>query len=142
MVCHSPRSAPAVPGRISTSSGQSTVEFALVAPLLLLVAAAICQVALALNCYLVVTGASRDGARRGAETNSEREARDAAEGSCSGLPGEPPSVEVSFPRGRSRGMPVTVTVSHRVPLLVPGLDRLLPDVRLRGRTTMALEVSR
>lgn len=122
--------------------GQATVEFALVVPLLLLVAAAICQVALALNCYLVITGASREGARRGAETNSAEEAKAAAADSCSGLPGEPPGIEVSFPRGRSRGMPVTVTIVHRMPLLIPGLSGLVPDATLRGTTSMALEVSR
>lgn len=128
--------------RVRRSRGQATVEFALVLPVLLLVTAAICQVALALNCYLVVTGASRDGARRGAETNDSEEARDAAAKSCSGLPGGRPSVEVSFPQGRSRGMPVRVTVAYRMPLLVPGLDHLLPDATFRGSTSMALEVSR
>lgn len=142
MVHHSQRySSPSHAARCR-AGGQATVEFALVLPVLLLVMAAICQVALALNCYLVVTGASREGARRGAETNSVEEARDAAARASSGLPGERPGVEVSFPQGRSKGMPIKVTVVYRMPLLVPGLDRLLPDATFRGCTSMALELSR
>lgn len=121
------------------SSGQATVEFALVLPTLLLIVVAICQVALALNCYLVVTASSREGARRGAETNDVEEARKAALGASAGLPGERPSVDVDFPEGRSKGSPVKVTVTYRMPLLLPGLSNLLGEPSFSGSTSMALE---
>lgn len=120
-------------------SGQASVEFALVLPALLIIAVAVCQVALALNCYLVVTAASREGARRGAETNNPEAAREAAGAAASGLPGTKPNIDVSFPEGRSRGSVVKVTVTYSMPLLVPGLGRLLPQSRFSRSTSMALE---
>lgn len=119
--------------------GQAAVELALVMPLLLLVTVAVCQLALALNCYIVVTASGRDGARRGAETNDGDEARKAALASAGGLPGERPEVEVSFPEGRKKGSPVNVTVRYHMPLLLPGLDRLVPKPSFRTSASMALE---
>lgn len=119
--------------------GQASVELILVLPVLLVVVAAVCQVALALNSYLVITAASREGARRGAETGSAEAAEKAALKSCSGLPGGSPSVVVDFPQGREKGDPVRVSVSYSVPLLVPGLENLLSGPTFRGSTSMALE---
>ena len=119
--------------------GQAAVEFALVLPVLLLITLVVCQVALSLNCYLVVTSASREGARRGAETNDTDAARKAAMSAAGGLPGTGPEVEVSFPEGRAKGSPVVVTVTYRMPLLLPGLERLISRLSFKRSTTMALE---
>jgi Flp pilus assembly protein TadG len=119
--------------------GQASVEFALVLPVLLLIVVAACQVAVSLNCFLVVTAASREGARRGAETNDAAAARKAAESAASALPGEPPRIEVGFPGGRDRGAPVRVTVTYRMPLLLPGLDRVVGRPEFSRSTAMALE---
>jgi len=119
--------------------GQAAVEFALVLPVLLLITLVVCQVALSLNCYLVVTSASREGARRGAETNDTDAARKAAMSAAGGLPGTGPEVEVSFPEGRAKGSPVVVTVTYRMPLLLPGLERLISRPSFKRSTTMALE---
>ena len=121
------------------SPGQATVEFALVLPTLLIVVVAVCQVAISLNCYLVVTSSSREGARRGAETNDVEEARRAALDASAGLPGDPPGVDVGFPEGRSRGSPVKVTVTYRMPLLLPGISHLIGEPSFSGSTSMALE---
>jgi Flp pilus assembly protein TadG len=125
--------------RRGQAHGQASVEFALVLPALLIMTVAVCQVALALNCYLVTTAASREGARRGAETNDPVAARKAAATAASALPGAKPDIEVSFPEGRSHGSAVKVTVTYRMPLLVPGLERLLPPARFSRSTSMALE---
>jgi len=119
--------------------GQAAVEFALVLPVLLLITLVVCQVALSLNCYLVVTSASREGARRGAETNDTDAARKGAMSAAGGLPGTGPEVEVSFPEGRAKGSPVVVTVAYRMPLLLPGLERLISRLSFKRSTTMALE---
>jgi hypothetical protein len=100
---------------------------------------AVCQVALSLNCYLVITAASREGARRAAETNDSGAARKAALASAGGLPGSGVDVDVSFPEGRDKGSPVTVTVVYKIPLLLPGLERLLSRPTFKRSTTMALE---
>lgn len=121
--------------------GQATVEMALAIPVLMLVIALVCQVALALNCYLVVAASSREGARKAAETNDPDAARKAALAAASGLPSADPLVEVAFPRGRSRGNPAAVTVTYRMPLLIPGLDRLVGQPAFKSSTTMSLEKS-
>jgi Flp pilus assembly protein TadG len=115
------------------------VEFALVLPVLLIMTVAVCQVAFALNCYLVVTAASREGARRGAETNDAEKARNAVSSAATALPGPKPRVEVSFPEGRSKGSPIRVTVTYDMPFLIPGLDHLIPRAKLSMSTSMALE---
>lgn len=124
---------------LARGEAQATVELALVIPVLLLITVAICQVVLALNCYLVINSAGRDGARRAAETNDGEAGRKAALQSASGLPGDHPQVAVSFPEGRAKGSPVTVTVSYRMPLLLPGLDKLVPTPSFKATTSMALE---
>ena len=126
-------------GRPKGAPGQASVEFALVLPVLLIITIAVCQVAFALNCYLVVTAASREGARRGAETNDAEASRKASSSAASALPGQKPEVDVSFPEGRSKGSPVRVTVTYRIPFLVPGLEHLLPEARFSMSTSMALE---
>lgn len=115
---------------------------ALVVPILLLITALICQVALALNCYLVVTGCSREGARKAAETNDIEAARKAALDSAGGLPGDRPQVDVTFKEGRAKGAPVIVSVAYRMPLLLPGLDRFMGTPVFRSSTTMCLERAR
>lgn len=133
--------APAPPGRggIGGERGQAAVELALVLPVLLLVTVAACQVAMGLNCYLVVGSASREGARRAAETNDAAQARDASLVAAKGLPGGAPSVEVAFPKGRGKGSPVVVKVAYRMPLLLPGLGSLVPRPTFSRSTTMSLE---
>lgn len=134
---------PEKPGsRLPVDGGQATVEMALVLPVMFLVVAAVCQVALGLNCYLVVTAASREGARSGAESNDATAARKAASAAAAGLPGGAPGIQVEFPEGRERGRPVRVTVSYKMPLLLPGIGRMVPGVTFKRSTCMALERGR
>lgn len=125
-----------------SSRGQATVELVLALPVLLIVTAAVCQVAVGLNCYLVVTAASREGARRGAETNDTGEARKAAESAARGLPGEPAGIDVDFPGGRGKGNPIRVTVTYKMPLLIPAVGHIVPKPTFKGTTSMALEKGR
>jgi hypothetical protein len=121
------------------SGGQATVELALALPVLILVAVAVCQVAVGLNCYLIVTAASREGARRGAETNDVAETKRAAGNASKGLPGRPAAIDVEFPEGRGKGCPIEVTVTYRMPLLVPIVGHLIPEATFKNSTCMALE---
>lgn len=119
--------------------GQATVEFALVMPLILILAVAVCQVAVFLNCRLILLAASREGARRAAETGDAGEARAAALSAATALSGDRPRVSVTFPEGRSKGSPVKVELTYRVPLVVPGLSRLIQPACFHCSTWMALE---
>jgi Flp pilus assembly protein TadG len=123
----------------SDSRGQATVELALALPVLILVAVAVCQVAMGLDCYLVITAASREGARRGAETNDVGETMKAAGNAARGLPGEPADIDVAFPEGRGKGSPIRVTVTYEMPLLIPIVGHLVPKATFTKATAMALE---
>ena len=131
------KSPPAAASR--NERAQAAVELALVLPVLLLITVAVCQLALALNCYIVITSASRDGARCAAATNDRDAARKATLTSTAGLPGERPGVDVVFPEGRSKGSPVSVSVCYRMPLLLPGLDKIVPRPEFKTSASMALE---
>jgi hypothetical protein len=102
--------------RIKDQQGQTMVEFALVAPLLLVILFAVLQFGAVYNDYVTLTDATRVGARKGAtsrhEANPEAEAEAAARNSAPGLDqakldvfveatdwehGESVSVEASYP---------------------------------------------
>lgn len=60
--------------RLASESGAATVEFALVAPLMLLVGLAVMQLALALHVRSVAIGAATEGARLAAVVGGDHEA--------------------------------------------------------------------
>lgn len=127
--------------RRSMSHGQSTVEFALVLPLIVFILMVIIQVAVSLSCYLSVSNASRQGARSASCSNDVEAGRTAAVQAAGGLPGDRAAIDVEFPEGRSKGSPVRVTVTYKMPFLLPGVARIIPSVTFRKATTMTLERS-
>ncbi len=112
--------------------------------LLLVVMLALCQTALALCCYLGVHHASREGVRKGVETNDSELAKRYARSAASWLPGAQENLQVSvrYPKGNERGDPMEVEVEYRMPLLFPLLENLIPgDIKFRHTTTMNIERS-
>jgi len=102
--------------------GSAVVEFALVLPLLLVIALALVQVGLLARDRLLVEAASRAGAREAAVTADEGAVRDAAINAGPGL--DPSLVTVTVSRAGSRGDPVTVEVAYAMPVRVPFIDWL------------------
>ncbi len=119
--------------------GQSTVEFAILLPLMLFTIVALVYISLAFNCYLVISTASREGAREGARSNNEESANRAALSSLKNLRGGDKRVEVHFPEGRNKGKPISVTVTYKMPSLLPFLSRFIPRISFKRTTTMILE---
>jgi Flp pilus assembly protein TadG len=101
---------------IRSETGQTAVEFALVAPLLVVLLLAIIQVGLAFNSHVTVTDAARAGARRavvarfsGASVaDIEQAVRDAA----GNLDQSKLKVLVDDPTWNVAGSDVTVTVTY------------------------------
>ena len=119
-------------------TGSSTVEFALVLPLVLIVLLAMLQVGLVMVDRLLVSGAARAGAREAAVRMDEDSVREAAV-SAGGL--DPDRVLVEVSRAGGAGDPVTVTVRYESRLLVPLVSWLFPDrIGLTARVTMRQEV--
>jgi Flp pilus assembly protein TadG len=97
--------------------GSAVVEFALVLPLVLVMALAVVQVGLLARDRLLVEAAARAGARTAAVDPNDADAHDAAVGSAPGL--DAASLSVTVKRGGTRGDPVTVSVVYNDVIRVP-----------------------
>lgn len=118
--------------------GSAVVEFALVLPMLLLVALAFVQVGLLARDELLLVQAARAGARAAAVDPDDTLVRDTAIRSAPGL--DPDRVAVDVRRPGERGQPVTVAVMYDAPLRVPMAGWLFPpQVELRAEATMRQE---
>lgn len=119
--------------------GSATVEFALVLPLVLLMALALVQVGLLVKDQVVVEEAARAGAREAAVTTDDQEARDVAVAAAVSLDAD--EVDVSVDREGGAGSAVTVTVVYHAGIDIPLISWLFPDsVDISGVATMRQEV--
>lgn len=118
--------------------GSAAVEFALVLPLVLVLALAVLQVGLFLKDQLVLVGAARAGAREAAVSPADQDARAAVLRASVGL--DPEAIEVSILREGGMGTAVEVTVRYRAPVVVPLVRWLFPEaVTLSATSTMRQE---
>ena len=110
------------------------VEFALVLPLLLVIALALVQVGLVIRDRLLVEEAARAGARAAAvESDPDAIAR-AARSAAPDL--DPSTLGVAVTRQGGRGDPVTVTVTYASAIKVPLVSWLFGSaVAMRSTTT-------
>ena len=104
-------------------TGTAAVEFALVLPLLLVIALALVQVGLIVRDRLLVEDAARAGARQASITSETAAIADAALRAAPNLDSSRLSVRVS--RSGGRGQPVTVTVEYVSVIRVPFVSWLL-----------------
>lgn len=116
--------------------GQSTVELALLLPVVVLLLLAVLQVGLLGRDVLLVAHAAREAARASAVDADPGAARRAAL-AASGLTDERLDVRVLGRDGP--GSRVEVVVAYRAPTAVPLVGRLLGDRTLRSAVTMRVE---
>ena len=118
--------------------GSSTVEFALLLPILLLVLLALVQVGVLARDSLLLTQASRAGAREAAVQPSTDAVEHAVRDAAPGLAAERLSVNVAW--SGARGSPVTVSVAYDAPVASLLAGWLLPgSVVLSSSATMRQE---
>jgi Flp pilus assembly protein TadG len=118
--------------------GSAAVEFALVLPIVLLLLLAFVQVGVLATDQLLLSQASRAGAREAAVQPSEDAVADAIRAAAVGLDGERIDVDVTW--NGQRGAPVTVSLAYDVPMAAALAGWLLPDaVTLRATSTMRQE---
>jgi Flp pilus assembly protein TadG len=126
--------------RSPREDGSAVVEFALLLPILFLVLLAAIQVGLLAKDQLLLTQASRAGAREAAVTLDDGAVRDAALTAAGGL--DPARVDVGVVREGTQGDPVTVEVAYEVAVSALLAGWLLPAmVELRASATMRQEVA-
>lgn len=119
--------------------GSATVEFALVLPLVLLMALALVQVGLLIKDQIVVEESARAGARQAAVSVSDQDAVQAARDAAVSLDAD--RLEVAVDREGGTGSAVTVTVVYHAHIDIPMVSWLFPAaVDLGGGATMRQEV--
>lgn len=123
-------------GAAGSERGQSTVEFALVLPLVFVLLLGLLQVGVVLRDQLLVTAAAREGAREAAVTSNSEKIRTAARRAAPSL-----VLEVSVTRGPNRGDAVTVVITSK-PNGLPIVGRVVASTRLEARATMRVERSK
>jgi Flp pilus assembly protein TadG len=124
--------------RRARERGTAAVEFALVLPLVLIIALAMVQVGILVKDELVVEEAARAGARQAAVTPDDNSARQAALDAAVSL--DPERAEVTVTRTGGSGSPVTVTFLYHAPVSVPLVGWLFRSaIDLSGKATMRQE---
>jgi hypothetical protein len=118
--------------RARPDRGQSTVEFALVLPLLVAFLVLLFQVAVVVRDQILVVHAARDAAREAAVTHDLGRVRRAATRTL-------PGASVRVVRRGAPGDTVEVLVSYVAPTDLPLVGALLPDVTLRSDAVMRVE---
>jgi len=107
---------------IKKEKGASTVEFAIILPVLVTILIGIFQLGIAFNGYLAITHAAREGVRQASVGNYDEQAVRA-----NSYPVEPTAVSLSYPEGEGHGLPIRVTVSYDLPLSIPFFgDQTIP----------------
>ena len=99
--------------------GASLVEFAMVAPLLVVLLFAIADLGRAFQTWITLTNASREGARLGATGADAAAIRERVKTTAPGLGLSDGNIGVSYPNGQSTGNSVVVTVNHNLSLITP-----------------------
>ena len=114
------------------------MEFALLLPILLLVLLALVQVGVLARDALVLTQASRAGAREAAVQGSTGAVEQAVRGAAPGLATERLTIDIAW--SGERGSPVTVSVAYDAPVASLLAGWLLPaSVSLSASATMRQE---
>ncbi len=118
----------------------ASVEFALVLPLVLIMALALVQVGLLVKDQLVVSGGARAGAREGAVTSDDARVQQAAIDAASAGGLDPSRLGVTVEREGGVGTPVKVTVTYDDQVVVPLVAWLFPtSIHLTSTVTMRQE---
>ncbi len=112
--------------------GQSTVELALVLPVLVLFLLALVQTAVVARDAVVVQDAARAAVREASVGASDGRVRDAARRALG-------DAKVEIHRAGGVGEPVEVQVTYREHTDLPLVGPLFPDVTLRAKATMRAE---
>jgi hypothetical protein len=123
------------------TTGQALVEFVLVLPILAILLFGLIELGNAINTYLTIYNASRDGARLAAQRATASEVTELVNTLTERLPSPRPTTSVVFGRDNSGLDMVTVEVSYDYRFLLFGSISILRGIvpspfRLRARTVM------
>jgi Flp pilus assembly protein TadG len=112
-------------GRRVGSPGSATLEFALVLPIVLVMALAVVQVGVLVKDQLVVVESARAGAREASVNPDDGAVEQAATDSASSL--DPARLDVAVQRQGSAGTAVSVVVTYHAPIAIPVVAWMFPS---------------
>lgn len=116
-------------------AGQSTVELALVLPLVLILVLGLMQVGVMIRDQIMVLGAAREGVRQAIVTPDRDQITTAAAAAAPGL-----ELTVAVERGTERGDPAHVQVSAP-PAQLPFVGHIVAGLTMEASATMRMERS-
>ena len=123
---------PASEPDLERQAGQSTVEFALLLPLVVFAALLVLQVGLIVRDHVAVVHAAREAARAASVDPDPGRAVKAARRTL-------PDAEVSVDARPALGEPIAVEVTYHSVTDLPLVGPLVPDATLRARSVMRVE---
>lgn len=122
------------------NQGQAVVELALVLPILLLILFGIFEFGRIFNADLVITNASREGARKAAVGGSDSEVASTVNSAIGLLDAASLVVTVTPSGSRTSGEQVSVQVDYSVDIIVPVISSIVPNpFPLSSKTVMRIE---
>lgn len=123
------------------SRGQSLVETALITPLIILLLAGIIDFGLLFNNYLIISNASREGARLAAVGMDDSGIVTRIYNLTSSLDSSRLTVSVTPAESyRKRGNEVIVSITYNNELITPIISSILPNpIKIKASTTMRIE---
>ena len=126
---------------LKNKKGQSLVETALVLPIIVLILTGIIDFGLMFNNYLVITSASREGARNAAVGASDVDIISSIMDMTSTLDATKMTITI-YPAAslRKKGDEVRVTIRYNHELLTPVISSIIPNpLPLKAETVMRME---
>ncbi len=124
------------------SKGQSLVETAIILPVVLLLVMAIIDFGLLFNNYILISNASREGARKAALGGTDIEVRQTVLNMTTTLKVTNMDIRVTEPDGsRDHGKTIIVSINYKSELITPLIDKFFPGgvAELKSASTMRIE---
>lgn len=121
--------------------GQAMVEIAIIIPILIIILMTIFEFGRIFNTYLIMTHASREGARSAALGSNDTEISQTVNNSVSYLDASNLTISITPTKNsRTRGNNVTVNLKYNLDIIVPVIDKILPDpFNIESQTSMRVE---
>lgn len=127
--------------RLKEKQGQALVEMAFVLPIMLLVLMGIFEFGSIFNTYLILTNASREGARVASVGGSDADVTNSIYNATNILDPSKLVITIDPSEGnRSRGLPISVTAKYNLKIISPIINRIIPNpLPISSQTVMRTE---
>lgn len=126
---------------IKNCRGQTLVEMALVLPILLMLIMGMIEFGRIFNAYLIVTNASREGARIAVVGGTDADINNSVINTTNTLKQEDLSISITPDElSRNRGTQVSVTVHYNLEMICPIISGIIPNpFPIKSATVMRME---